>query len=266
MRVRPSLFALSVGLSLACAETVPTEPASPIAPQNPSLIRYGEPDAGRHPYVVLLAFRDAAGTSWLCSGALLSSTVVLTAGHCTEDAIRVSVYPSEVVVGGTNVYPGVAHTYEQEGVFSDLGIVVLTQPIPTSVVSEYAELPTVGLADQLSSGSPVDVTGYGVNYQVRGGGPPEWDWTAGVIRRMYAPTTFVSGKFAGSGSVIRLTANPGGGKGGICFGDSGGPDLIGGTDIVIGVNSFVMNTNCAGVTYSYRIDSPETLAWIQSFL
>jgi hypothetical protein len=176
------------------------------------------------------------------------------------------VYPSEVPQGGVNFYPGTAHTYSAPGVFSDLGIVVLTQPVPTNVVSEYAQLPTVGLADQLSSGSPIDVTGYGVNYQVHGGGPPDWNWTAGVIRRMYAPSSFVSGNFAGSGSFIRLTANPGGGKGGICFGDSGGPDLIGGTDIVIAVNTFVNNGNCAGVTHSFRIDTPDILAWIQSFL
>lgn len=265
MRVRPSLLALSVGLSLACAEGIPTEPSA-IAPQSPSEIRFGQPDAGRHPYVVLLVFVDATGAQWLCSGALLSSTVVLTAGHCTEGAVAAFANPTEVYQPGTTFYPGVAHTYDEPGVFSDLGIVTLTRGIPTSVVSEYAELPSVGLADQLRSGSPVDITGYGVNYQVRGGGPPEWDWTAGTIRRMYAPSTFVSGQFAGSGSLIRLTANPGGGKGGLCFGDSGGPDLIGGTDIVIGVNSFVTNTNCAGVTYSYRIDSPDVLAWINSFL
>jgi hypothetical protein len=60
--------------------------------------------------------------------------------------------------------------------------------------------------------------------------------------------------------------NPGGGSGGTCFGDSGGPDLLGDTDIVLGVNSYVTNVNCAGVGYSFRIDTPEVLAWINSFL
>jgi hypothetical protein len=32
------------------------------------------------------------------------------------------------------------------------------------------------------------------------------------------------------------------------------------------VNSFVLNDNCAGSGYSYRIDQPEILAWIKSFL
>ncbi len=54
--------------------------------------------------------------------------------------------------------------------------------------------------------------------------------------------------------------------GGTCFGDSGGPILSGNSDTVLAVNSYVTNGNCAGVTYSQRIDIPEVLAWIQSFL
>jgi hypothetical protein len=38
------------------------------------------------------------------------------------------------------------------------------------------------------------------------------------------------------------------------------------TPTVLAVNSYVTNGNCAGVTYSQRIDIPEVLAWIRSFL
>jgi hypothetical protein len=63
-----------------------------------------------------------------------------------------------------------------------------------------------------------------------------------------------------------LTGNAVHGKGRIGSGDSGGPDLVGGTDIVIAGNSYVTNLNCSGVTYASRIDIPEVLSWIQSFL
>ena len=54
---------------------------------------------------------------------------------------------------------------------------------------------------------------------------------------------------------LRLALNPGGGSGGLCFGDSGGPDLQGGSNVVLAVNSWVNNSNCAGVGYGARIDN-----------
>jgi hypothetical protein len=83
---------------------------------------------------------------------------------------------------------------------------------------------------------------------------------------MYAPSALVSGNFKHSAEFLRLALNPGQGSGGTCFGDSGGPDLLGGTDTVLGVNSYVTNINCSGVGYSQRVDVPEVLAWIESFL
>jgi hypothetical protein len=44
------------------------------------------------------------------------------------------------------------------------------------------------------------------------------------------------------------------------------PDLLGGTDTVLAVNSFVTNANRSGVGYSQRVDVPEVLAWIKSFM
>jgi hypothetical protein len=62
-----------------------------------------------------------------------------------------------------------------------------------------------------------------------------------------------------------LSMKPGGGKGNLCFGDSGGPDLLAGTDTVLAVNSYVTNINCSGVGYSSRVDIQEILDWINGY-
>ena len=65
--------------------------------------------------------------------------------------------------------------------------------------------------------------------------------------------------------TITTTANPAQGKGGgFCFGDSGGPDVLSGTDIVLALDSYVTNGNCAGVTYAHRVDLADFLAFINS--
>ena len=149
-----------------------------------------------------------------------------------------------------------------------MGVVVLDEP---ASVGEYAELPDPGQVDTLKNKTDIDFVGYGVQYQAQIPGkwlpqpPPYFRW-AGPRLRLYAPGEMVSGEFVHASEYMRLSLNPDGAKGGTCFGDSGGPDLLGDTDTVLAVNSYVTNINCAGVGYSARVDIPEVLEWIGGFL
>jgi len=255
-------------------------------------ITNGMPDGDNHPYVGLLVFDSAPGSpAWRCTGALIAPDVVLTAGHCTDGAVAARFWAYEDVTydhfpfplypyGGpgsgavegeafTNPYYDVDNPYGGgNGLpafsYRDVGIVVLDEPI---VMDEYAALPAPNLVDTLKNKTAVDFVGYGVQEQVMAfpGQPPRARWT-GLRWRMYAPSELVSGNFVHSAEYLRLALNPGGGSGGTCFGDSGGPDLLGGTSTVLGVNSYVTNVNCSGVGYSARVDVPEILDWIYTFL
>ena len=118
--------------------------------------------------------------------------------------------------------------------------------------SAYASLPSAGFVDALDMKTPIDLVGYGVQGLVRGVGPPQ-NGPSGT--RQAAQTTLIASNDKVSGDFLKLHS-------GVCFGDSGGPDLLAGTSLVLGVNSYVNDDVCAGVTYSARVDTPAVLAWI----
>src|SRR3972149_3643423 len=103
----------------------------------------GELDGNGHPYVGLMVAQDADGNPlWRCSGTLLSSTLFLTAGHCTESpaahmeiwfdadvesGIPGNGYPFTGDVGGTP-YPPPNFAPNAFFLFA-LGVVVLDEPM-----------------------------------------------------------------------------------------------------------------------------------------
>ena len=54
--------------------------------------------------------------------------------------------------------------------------------------------------------------------------------------------------------------------GGTCFGDSGGPNFVGESNVIGGVTSFGINGNCAGTGGVYRLDRQHDIDWINSIL
>ena len=232
----------------------------------------GELDGEDHPYVgLMVAFDEEDTPMWRCTGTLISPTIFLTAGHCTFGADSVKIYFDSNVqqipgyptsgfdaVGTPYTYPG--YTDEEFFVY-DLGLVELDRPLK---MAAYGELPDVGAVDELGKGrvkSAVTTVGYGVQFVGRGALPQEAE------RIRYRANSFIvntkgaqgTGTALGMNSMV-LSGNANGG--GTCFGDSGGPTFIAGTNTVVAVTSFGINPVCAGTGGVYRIDHADALDWI----
>ena len=145
-----------------------------------SAVKYGELDGDGHPYVGLMVALDGNGNPlWRCSGTLISPTVYLTAGHCTEPpAERATIWFDADVESGIpgNGYPFAGDVFGTTFVhpdynpaaffYRDLGVVVLDEPV---IMDEYGALPELDQLDELKTmRGKQDVTftavGYGLQY------------------------------------------------------------------------------------------------------
>lgn len=132
---------------------------------------------------------------------------------------------------------------------------------PSETNGQYGRLPSQGLVDTLRNGQTVGLVGYGIQNYVVGGGPcggPCRPAVGDVFTRFSGLTTLIASNDVISKEFIKLHAN----KVGVCHGDSGGPDLLDSTNIILAVNSFGNGQECQSNTWSYRVDTAQALSWI----
>jgi len=257
----------------------------------------GQPDGDGHPYVGLVVFYNADGVPiWRCSGTLLSPTVFLTAGHCTDGAESAQVWFDEgPIPWGTYPTPRptpapscTVHTgYPCEGGYMgtpethsdyrwgptsnphDVGVVIL-DPAVDDITP--AILPDEGFLDQLRKdgelrkgreGAKFTVVGYGVTLHWP---PPVY---TAELQRQFAESEYL--KLLKAWLLMSQNQAPGRDDGGTCGGDSGGPafwtdpDDPDGEEILVGITSWG-DMPCVATGFNYRVDIPETLDFISGYM
>jgi secreted trypsin-like serine protease len=235
----------------------------------------GQLDGDGHPYVGLMVAQAADGTPlWRCTGTLLSPTLFLTAGHCTEaPAAHVEIwfdadvtdavaqrYPNTGDVGGT---PYTHPQYDPNAFYLyDLGVVVLDEPYET-VGDEYGELPELNELDALArKRGKQDVTFTAVGYGLQESFPDAAAWKEDNKRVRYVATPKLNQINGGIVGDYALLLSNNAHTGGTCFGDSGGPNFIGTSNVLAGVTSFGLNSTCGGTGGVYRVDRADDLDWL----
>ena len=250
-----------------------------------------------HPYVGLVAFYDADGNfMWRCSGSLLTDRVFLTAGHCTDqDAEESPVlariwfhqnaggafdpatgaedpntgYPNRCLEGdplcveSTMLFDFGFDNFAGFPNIHDVGLIILPEDQAVSL-PEYGQLAEAGFLESIADlrGATFTVAGYGVSRI----NPAQ---TLSFRERLMAVTRLVNLNQSrnSAGFNLQLSSAPGGGRGGTCFGDSGGPTFYGepSSNVIVGVNSWLFGfnrQNCGGTGFAFRTDTEAVIDWI----
>ena len=291
MRTRPTGLR-AFAAALAAASLLVAVFATPAG-----AITHGSLDGSDHPYVGLMTAHAATGEYlWRCSGTLISATVFVTAGHCVEpDDSQGFGPPTYAVVFFKNTlitpdpdftletrscdgiagYPcaganetavtGTLHenpNYDPNAFFTnDLGVVVLDHPYNPG---SFGALPTAGQLDGLKVGPGTRFDAVGFGLQRAFPDASSWKDVSERVRMISHPWLLqINTGFVGDYALL-LSNNTK--SGGTCFGDSGGPNFLAGTNVIAGVTSFGLAWYCGGGGGVYRLDNATDLGFINSFL
>jgi V8-like Glu-specific endopeptidase len=248
--------ALLAGLATACLAAVGTAAADPAL-----AITNGSPDGNGHPNVGgLVASTAYSDGTWIyCSGTLISPTVFLTAAHCDEGTSRVRVTFSSAYHDGDTTYAGTFHAdpaYNQaQSDPHDIAVVVLDKPVKGITPGR---LPAAGSLSNLPSTQQFTSVGYGA-YTVTnqpGGHAYLYDDVRGVATGTLD---------AINPAWLRISMNPSTGNGGTCYGDSGGPNFLGSSDVVA-ATTITGDAVCRSTNVDYRLDTPSARAFLRSYV
>jgi hypothetical protein len=222
-------------------------------------ITSGTPDANGHPSVGgLVAAQAYSDGTWIyCSGTLVAPQVFLTAAHCGEgDRVRVTFDPA--YQDGDTVYDG---TWHADPLYNgaqndphDIAFVVLDSAPPITP----AQLPAAGSLSKLPHDQLFTSVGYGAHEVTHSPGGHQFLYDD---VRMVATGTLNSTNPA----WLRISMNPATGDGGTCYGDSGGPNFLGDTDVVA-ATTITGDSVCRATNVDYRLDTTSARAFLADYV
>ena len=228
-------IALAASTLAGCSDGGPSQPTRVADVQEP-IINGSVDNSGLYEDVVAVF-----GAMSKCTGTIIGKdepyAFVLTAAHCVEDS------PPQVVIQGVDHNSGSSIQYSVDdyaihpgynGSVNDFAMIRILGAGPSTPVRSVMTSAT----DNLGFNSQVTHLGYGVI-----GANPDVDTSLRHI---------TTGRVVND-STLTLTFDAS--SSGVCFGDSGGPNIDNASGLVAGVNSSVSSGNCNGQSFSGRVSA-----------
>jgi V8-like Glu-specific endopeptidase len=226
-----------------------------------SAITDGTADGNGHPNVGgLVAPTAYSDGTWIyCSGTLISPTVFLTAAHCADVSDRVRVTFSSAYQDGDKTYSGTFHgdpLYNQsQSDPHDIAVVVLDKAVKGLTP---AQLPGADSLSNLPGTQQFTSVGYGA-YEVTNG-PGGHQYLYNDVRGVATGTLNSITQ-----SWLKISMNPSHGDGGTCYGDSGGPNFLGTSD-VIAATTITGDAVCRSTNVDYRLDTQSARNFLSQYV
>lgn len=264
------LTSLGLGLVVVVATAI-------MAPSATAIVN-GELAGDRYPAVGTVALRfDEFGMFNLCSGFLISPSSFVTAGHCARDALK-----RQSELGGSigvvfdptfdrwtsTFWPASGVAIHPENLANplsykspDMAVLSLEDPV---VGVNPIDLPALGRADDLGNGDSLTTVGYGFTQ--------ECDTDIGHCQAAYDPSRRFATERVLSVSQWFLTVGQnenGQGTGGVCYGDSGGPHLIPGTNTAVALTTSIFGGQfpvCRALSRHNRLDTATALDFLTPYV
>src|SRR5687768_9745404 len=231
-------------------------PAAPAGASTPGTVD-GPPPPSSGGLVSPTQYSD--GTRLYCSGTLISPTVCLTAAHCAEDGERVGVTFDPDYEAGDKVYYG---TFQADPLYPgpssdshDIAVVVLDRAVKGI---EPALLPEAGSLSGLSATQQFTSVGYGA-YEVTNS-PGGHQYLYDDVRMVATGTLNAINK-----TWLRISMNAATGNGGTCYGDSGGPNFLGTTNVIAAI-TITGDAVCRSTNVVYRLDTPSAREFLSQYV